>query len=40
MLGFSAYGIYLNRNPVDQQEPDPSKKTLVVLGESIAIAIV
>lgn len=39
MLGFSAYGIYLNRNPVDQQEPDPSKKTLVVLGEFIAIAM-
>ena len=32
MLGFTAYGIYVNRNPIEQQEPDPSKKTLVVLG--------
>jgi NADH:ubiquinone reductase (non-electrogenic) len=32
MLGFSAYGIYVNRHPIEQQEPDPSKKTLVVLG--------
>jgi NADH:ubiquinone reductase (non-electrogenic) len=38
MLGFSAYGIYVNRHPVEQQEPDPSKKTLVVLGRSHAIA--
>lgn len=33
LLGWTAYGIYLNRNPVEQPEPDPSKKTLVVLGE-------
>lgn len=32
-FGYSAYGIYVNRHPVDQKEPDPSKKTLVVLGE-------
>ncbi|KAL1589939.1 hypothetical protein WHR41_01312 [Cladosporium halotolerans] len=32
LLGWTAYGIYLNRNPVEQPEPDPSKKTLVVLG--------
>lgn len=31
-LGWMGYGIYMNRNPVDQQEPDPTKKTLVVLG--------
>jgi NADH:ubiquinone reductase (non-electrogenic) len=36
-LGWSAYGIYQNRNPIDQQEPDPSKKTLVVLGKSVAM---
>ena len=40
MLGFTAYGIYVNRNPIEQQEPDPSKKTLVVLGGCFAIAIV
>jgi len=37
MLGWSVYGIYQNRNPIDQQEPDPSKKTLVVLGRSLAM---
>lgn len=31
-LVYSGYGIYLSRNPVEQSEPDPSKKTLVVLG--------
>ncbi|SMQ47458.1 unnamed protein product [Zymoseptoria tritici ST99CH_1A5] len=31
-LGYVGYGIYINRNPVEQAEPDPSKKTLVVLG--------
>lgn len=31
-LGWIGYGIYVNRNPMDQDEPDPSKKTLVVLG--------
>jgi NADH:ubiquinone reductase (non-electrogenic) len=36
-LGWSVYGIYQNRNPIDQQEPDPSKKTLVVLGKSLAM---
>lgn len=33
MLGWSAYGIYVNRNPIEQAEPDPTKKTLVVLGK-------
>lgn len=31
---YVAYGIYENRNPPVQYPPDPSKKTLVVLGES------
>lgn len=32
-LGYVGYGIYEMRNPADQPPPDPSKKTLVVLGE-------
>jgi len=31
-LGFIGYGIYESRTPEHQLEPDPSKKTLVVLG--------
>jgi NADH:ubiquinone reductase (non-electrogenic) len=31
-LGYIGYGIYEMRNPADQPDPDPSKKTLVVLG--------
>lgn len=31
-LGWVCYGIYETRNPNDQLPPDPSKKTLVVLG--------
>ncbi|WPG99449.1 Hypothetical protein R9X50_00226300 [Acrodontium crateriforme] len=31
-LAYTGYGIYINRTPADQQEPDPTKKTLVVLG--------
>ncbi len=31
-LAYVGYGIYETRNPVDQPPPDPSKKTLVVLG--------
>jgi len=34
-VGYSAYGIYVNRHPMDQKDPDPSKKTLVVLGEFV-----
>ncbi|KAK4962303.1 NADH:ubiquinone oxidoreductase [Elasticomyces elasticus] len=30
--GFVGYGIYSNRNPPEQVDPDPNKKTLVVLG--------
>lgn len=29
---YLAYSIWYSRNPADQQEPDPSKKTLIVLG--------
>lgn len=32
-LGYVGYGIYEMRNPADQPPPDPSKKTLVVLGK-------
>lgn len=31
-LGYVGYGIWQMRNPNDQPEPDPSKKTLVILG--------
>ncbi|KAF2226033.1 pyridine nucleotide-disulfide oxidoreductase-domain-containing protein [Elsinoe ampelina] len=31
-LGYIGYGIYESRMPLEQAEPDPSKKTLVVLG--------
>ncbi|KAF2185830.1 FAD/NAD(P)-binding domain-containing protein [Zopfia rhizophila CBS 207.26] len=31
-LGWVGYGIWIMRNPEDQPEPDPSKKTLVILG--------
>ena len=33
VLGYTGYSIYQGRNPADQAEPDPNKKTLVVLGE-------
>jgi NADH:ubiquinone reductase (non-electrogenic) len=32
-LGYIGYGIYVMRNPEDQPDPDPNKKTLVILGE-------
>ena len=38
-LVYVGYGIYLMRNPVDQEEPDPNKKTLVILGEILAATI-
>ncbi|KAK7529460.1 external NADH-ubiquinone oxidoreductase 1 mitochondrial precursor [Phyllosticta citribraziliensis] len=31
-LGYISYGIYQMRNPDDQPAPDPTKKTLVILG--------
>jgi len=39
-LGYIAYGIYESRTPAEQLEPDPSKKTLVVLGMQRLIAVV
>lgn len=36
LTGYLAYSIYLLRHPEEQIEPDPSKKTLVILGMSIA----
>ena len=35
---YVGYGIYVNRNPADQHDPDPKKKTLVVLGMTSAMA--
>ena len=34
ILGYTAYVVYLDRNPPAQVEPDPTKKTLVILGAS------
>lgn len=34
-IGFIVYDGFLARNPDDQFTPDPSKKTLVVLGKSL-----
>jgi NADH:ubiquinone reductase (non-electrogenic) len=34
LTGVTAYSIYDLRHPEEQYEPDPSKKTLVVLGMS------
>ena len=31
-IGYVGYGIYIGRSPAEQMEPDPNKKTLVVLG--------
>jgi NADH:ubiquinone reductase (non-electrogenic) len=36
LVGYTAYNIYEDRHPDEQYEPDPSKKTLVILGESTA----
>ena len=33
VIGYTAYVIYQDRNPEEQLPPDPSKKTLVILGE-------
>lgn len=35
--GYVGYGIWEMRNPEDQPAPDPSKKTLVVLGEFLCL---
>lgn len=34
--GYLGYSIYLLRHPAEQIEPDPSKKTLVILGLSFS----
>ncbi|KAF2087396.1 external NADH-ubiquinone oxidoreductase 1 mitochondrial precursor [Saccharata proteae CBS 121410] len=31
-IAYMGYGVYVMRNPADQDPPDPSKKTLVILG--------
>lgn len=31
---YLAYGVYELRNPEDQFEPDPNKKTLIILGKN------
>ncbi|KAF2140544.1 uncharacterized protein K452DRAFT_230359 [Aplosporella prunicola CBS 121167] len=31
-VGYTSYVVYQMRNPADQPDPDPSKKTLVILG--------
>lgn len=33
LVGNMGYSIYTLRNPTEQFEPDPSKKTLVILGK-------
>jgi NADH:ubiquinone reductase (non-electrogenic) len=35
-LAYVGYGVYEMRFPVEQDEPDPTKKTLVVLGTFLA----
>jgi NADH:ubiquinone reductase (non-electrogenic) len=37
-IGYIGYGVYQDRHPPDQIQPDPSKKTLVILGELLAVA--
>lgn len=37
LVGFTAYNIYDDRHPDEQYEPDPNKKTLVILGESMPL---
>lgn len=34
LIGYTCWVIYEDRNPLPQHEPDPNKKTLVILGES------
>lgn len=34
LVGYTAYDIYVDRHPDEQFNPDPNKKTLVILGES------
>ena len=39
-LGYTGYTIYLLRTPSEQEEADPSKKTLVILGMCPSIGTV
>lgn len=32
-IAYMGYGVYQDRHPEDQVEPDPTKKTLVILGK-------
>lgn len=34
LTGWTAYSIYVLNNPEEQYQPDPDKKTLVILGKS------
>jgi len=36
-VGWLGYSIYLLRTPDEQQAPDPSKKTLVILGKLLSL---
>ena len=40
LTGMLAYSIYDQRNPIEQVQPDPSKKTLVVLGVFLSPCLV
>ena len=40
LTGMLAYSIYDQRNPIEQVQPDPSKKTLVVLGVFLSACLV
>lgn len=35
-IAYIGYGVYQDRNPQPQTQPDPSKKTLVILGKQPA----
>lgn len=37
--GYLGYSIYLLRHPEEQVEPDPAKKTLVILGLSLHLQL-
>lgn len=36
-IAYLGYGIYIMRHPADQPNPDPSKKTLVILGMELPL---
>jgi len=37
-LGYMGYNIYMIKTPPEQFEPDPNKKTLVVLGKQCTVS--